>query len=673
MKNITGGTPVLDRLGGGRLDDGWLANALGGLVDGSGYWSTRGVLAALERTGGFLGGTWEPPEGETGPGSAGEGSWTRFLGRIGALALRAAVEPTREVRRQRLLAWLEIWAESPFADPSARWRTGVVRTDRAGVRDEHGAAVCIGWVRGGARKFLELRTGHGEPPSLGEPVEVNDLVPGGGWGSPEQIRTLVALVRERGPVPWDRSAVMLLREATGLGRATASFALAGLISTGYAPFLEAEERRIHELKAAESEDGGQELARLSPLERLELLADVLPADPAALWEPEGMREVATRIGAAWRARFGRRTTVPESTHAAVVEREPFLLTAGKLCWAFTDPTDLPELRADVDTWLTESKFGPYVTDARGQARWFGDTLLTAVAHLPWVYAELPAGDVVHDGVPGLVRVLRKRLDHPGLLLGAGFRGMRGEDLRAELPEGFGRRPYAGPEPLDDPSVDDGLTVVTRWRATRPHERPSMHLSFRPAFYGDDERSRRLSGWVDRYGREHMDAVAWLRGPVCSAIVDRIASAALPPGRYESDPAASAPDVVALAAGKLDLEEDQARLYLQLLALPAPTDRNVRKWNGWTAARHHAARDGLLARGVVVADKRPRAGRQVFLPGEWGHAVKPFTPMERWKAALLGVERSYNGRYDNHPPLPVRTLPELFVHAWTLVERGDGPV
>ncbi|MEU8823434.1 hypothetical protein [Streptomyces sp. NPDC048636] len=673
MGHAIGGTPVLDRAGGERLDDWKVATALSGLVDAAGMWSRDGVLAELERTGRFLAGTWDPPEGEDGLGTAGEGSWTRFLGRIGALALRAAVEPTRDEHRQRLLAWLEIWAESPFADPSARWRTGVVRTDRKGVRDEHGAAVCIGWMRGGARKFLELRTGQGEPPSLGETVEVADLVPGGGWGSPEQIRTLVALVRERGPVPWDPSAVALLREATGLGRATASFVLAGVISRNYLPFLDADERRIHGVKVAQAEDGGTELVTLSPLERLELLADVLPADPAALWEPEGMREVAERIGAGWRAGFGRRTVVPEPTLAAVIEREPFRMTAGRLCWAFTDPSDIPTLRTGIDSRLANSDFGPYVTDGLTLTWRFDHVLVAVVGQLPWIYAELPGGDVVRDGTPGLVRVLRERLAHPGLLLDAGSSDMRGSDLTAEVPDGFGSRPYAGPEPLDDPSVDDGLTVVVRRRGSRPDDGSHMSLSFRPAFYGDDERSRRLSAWVtDRRDREQLDAVAWLRGPVCSRIVDRIGSAALPPGRYESDPAVSAPEVVALAAGKLGLDTDQARLYLQLLALPAPTDRKVKVWNGWTTARHRAARDGLLARGVVVADKRPRAGRQIFLPGDWGHAVEPYQPMELWKAALLGVERSYNGRYDNHPPLPTHALPELFAHAWTRVEQGEGP-
>ncbi|MBI0384991.1 hypothetical protein JBE27_54215, partial [Streptomyces albiflaviniger] len=100
------------------VDDQGVVPALGGLIEGTGMWRT-GTLACMDRTGRFLTGAWDPPgpEGEDGPGIAGEGSWTRFIGRIGAVALRAAVASTRPERRERQLALLEMWAESPFADP----------------------------------------------------------------------------------------------------------------------------------------------------------------------------------------------------------------------------------------------------------------------------------------------------------------------------------------------------------------------------------------------------------------------------------------------------------------------------------------------------------------------------------------------------------------------------
>ncbi|NUS90591.1 MAG: hypothetical protein HOY75_49855 [Streptomyces sp.] len=677
METTAGGL-VTDRAEVASLDDYHVGAALDGLVDGSGYWTDKGALAGIERTGRYLAGTWDPPTPDGGVGRAGEGSWAPwFIGRIGTVALRAAAPSTREERRRRLLALLEIWADGPFCDPAGRIRTGLVRIaegDPMAVRDERGAAVAVGWNRDRLRKFVDLRTGEADAPSLGVIEEVTDA-PRGGWGSAEQLRRLVGLVRERGPVPWDHQAVAALREDTGMGRAAASLVLAGMHVRGRIPFLENEEREILRLKVAEAEDGASEHARLTALDRLELLADVLPEDPAELWEPHGMRGVAERIAEAWRERYGRRTVVPERTHNAVVELQMLRLSAADFCAAFTNPTAEPGLSAPVDTWIKNTDHGPMVSDAN--ARWdvarFEDRLLSIVPNLFWVYAELPAGDLVREGAPGLVRVFQERLNHPGLLLDAGTLDREVGASVAEVHERFGYQPYAGPERLDVASIDDGLTVVTDGIVDRRGHLSRTRLYFRPAFYGADERSRALlAARADsRYDHE-LGIVEWLRGPACARIMERIESAALPAGAYETNPAASAPDVVARVAGGLGIDEDAAALYLQLLALSAPTDRSVRTWNGWKPARHQKAAAVLVERGLVVEDKRPRAGRQLFLPGEWIHAKKPYQPMEAWKADLIGVDRSYNGRLENPLPLPTRTLPELFAHAWALVEDGAGP-
>ncbi|GAA1101540.1 hypothetical protein [Streptomyces javensis] len=654
------------------VDDRRVVPALSGLIEGTGMWRT-GTLACMDRTGGFLTGAWDPPgpEGEDGPGIAGEGSWTRFIGRIGAVALRAAVASTRPERRERQLALLEMWAESPFADPAARLRTGIVVTERLAVRDERGAAVSVGWSREGRRRFVELRTGDAEPPSLGEIEEARDVPRG--WGSPEQLRRLVALVRERGPAPWDREAVALLRERTGMGRPAASLALAGFLERMYVPFLDADERATLRLKVAEAEDGASELARLTAPERLELLADVLPEDPAELWEPDGMRGVAERLAEAWQARRGQRVVVPERTLKAVVELQLLRLSAAEFCAAFTNPVAEPGLGAPLDTWIKNSEHGPLVTDARWDIMRFEDRLHSLVPRLAWVYAELPAGDPVREGLPGLVRLLLERLDHPGLLLSAGHPAAGSGRTVADLQERFGFRPYAGPDRLDVASIDDGLTVITDGTVDRRGHRSPPRVYFRPAFYGDDERSRALAALTSDFGREDLPLVEWVRGPVCARIAERVEGASLPVGAYESNPAASAPDLVARVAGALGLDEDAATLHLQLLALPAPTDRNVRTWNGWQTARHQKAAAALVERGLVIEDKRPRAGRRLFLPGEWIHAKKPYQPMEAWKAELIGLRRSYNRRLEHPLPLPTRTLPELFAHAWSLVEKGEGPV
>ncbi|WP_191876551.1 hypothetical protein [Streptomyces filipinensis] len=657
------------------LDDHRVGTALDGLVDGSGYWSGSGALAGIERTARYLAGTWKPATPDEGPGTAGEGSWARFIGRIGAVAFRAAVEPTRDERRRRLLALLEIWADSPFAEPGSRMRTGLVRVAGgapAAVRDERGAAVAVGWAAGGLRRFVDLRTGEEDPPSLGAIEEVRD-VPRGGWGSAEQVRRLVHLVQERGPVPWDLDAVAVLRDGTGMGRAAASFALAGMLACGYLPRLDDTERKIHRLKVAEIEDGVREPGRMGSLDRLELAADVLPEDPAQLWEPHGMRAVAERIGQGWLERYGRRTVVPERTFSAVIELHPSRLSAGRFCAAFTDHAAIRGLGSNLDTWIRNSDFRPFPTAEDWGLVDFGDTLRAVVPNLFWVYAELPAGDPVRAGAPGLVRALQERLNHPGLLLDAGSLSHAVGRTVADVHDRFGSRPYVGPEPLDVASVDDGLTVVVDGTVDRRGARSQPELYFRPAFHGDDDRSRTLlaARAGSRYDPE-LGLVEWLRGPACARIVERIEGAALPSGSYETNPVVSAPDVLGQVVGELGIDEDAAALYLQLLTLRAPSDRNIRMWNGWKAARHQKAGAVLVERGLVIEDKRARAGRQLFLPGEWIHAGKPYQPMEAWKAELLGVERSYNGRLENPLPLPTRTLPELFAHAWELVQGAREP-
>ncbi|MGA5125426.1 hypothetical protein ACPCAG_19250 [Streptomyces pseudogriseolus] len=648
------------------LDDHGVGDALDGLVDGGGYWTRAGSLGAIERTGRYL------ATGKGDPGTAGEGSWTAFIGRVGSLALRAAVEPTREDRRQRLLALLEIWAAAPFADPSARIRTGLVHLAQDGpeaVRDERGAAVAVGWAAGGLRRFVDLRAGAAQPPSLGTVEEAGD-VPRGGWGRPGQIRRLVDLIRERGPVPWDRGAVEALRQGTGMSRAEASYALAGLLRGS----LGDEERAVHGLKVTEIEDCVRGLGRTRPLDRLDLLADVLPEDPAGLWEPGAMHLVADRLARAWRQRHGRRTVVPERTYATVIELHPFPLSAARLCATFTDHASIRGLGTDLDTGLTNSEFGPYATAGGGwELSDFGDTLHALARTVFRVYAELPAGDPVRAGAPGLLRSLRRRLDHPGLLLNAGRLshtvGHRLSDVHAR----FGTRPYAVPEPLDVEAVDDGLTVAVDGTVDRRGERSQPSLYFRPAYYGADERSERLlAARAGRPSDPEFAVVEWLRGPACERLVQRLEDPLLPPGSYETNPALSAPGVLKKAADTLGLDEDATTLYLQLLTLYAPTDRNIRTWNGWKPARHQQAAATLLDRGLVVEDKRPRAGRRLFLGGEWLHADKPYQPMEPWKADLLGLKRSYNGRLNTPLPLPTRTLPELFAHACTLVESGRQP-
>jgi hypothetical protein len=578
-----------------------IVGSLDGLITGSGMWRDD-AFAGIARTAAYLDGTLVPGPEEDGPRPAGDGRWTRFIGRTGAVALRAVAPTTGAAHREVLLDFLEMWAGTPFADPGRHFRVGLLKgpDQPFHVRDAHGAAVGVYWPADGLQPFLEARTGEDTGPAL--PGEVVHTAPThrvrytGAW-----LRALVAEVRGRGPVPWDPDAVTDLVRATGMSRAAAALMLVGAPS----PYrFTAGEREVLGLKSAEADDGRAELSRLTEADRIALSADVLPGDPADLWRPGALREVAALLGGAWKDRYGAWPQTSETAWQAALPLER-RISAADLCRLFLDPARMPP-SAGIGVnprWLEPRYRGlPTLWDVRSwaDAGLLLETLLTAV---PWAYAELPAGDPVREGAPELVRFLHRtlaRADSPGRLLREGL----------------------------SPEARRGAQLV------------------------------------------------WLTGATCDRMMTRIESGALPEGTYESDPRASAPAVVAEAAGHLGLSRDAAALYLQLLVLPSPTDRHVRRWNGWTAGRHREAAAELVERGMVVRDKRPRAGRDVFLPGPWVTSgrprwgLKPAPPLEGWKVPLLDALTG-GGKVTHLPPFP-DTLPELFGRALRLVSEGNGP-
>ncbi|WP_284117643.1 hypothetical protein [Streptomyces fragilis] len=584
--------------------------ALGNLITGSGMWGEDAFLG-IARTAAFLDGTWTPDPGEDAPRPAGDGSWTRFIGRPGVMALRAAAPSTRPEHREVLLDFLRMWAGTSFADPDRRFLVGVLQGPdrRFGVRDERGAATSVYWPVDGRHRFVatETRSDAGSPdrvmgPALpGEVIHVARTSPG--RYTRDRLLALVTAVHERGPMPWDPAAVTDLSRATGLSRATAALLLAG----APAPFrFTAEEREALGLKTAEAEDGLRDVRARTAADLIAVTADVLPDDPGDLWRPGGLREVASRLAAAWADRFGVWPRASETAWQAALPLER-QLSAADLCRLFLDPARVPSVGiiGVNPRWLEPAyRALPTVWDVRnqGDASLLLDTLLTVV---PWAYAELPAGDAVREGAPELVRHLRAtltRTDSPGRLL------------------------------------RDGLAHGVRRADT---------------------------------------ARLWLTGGACDRMTARIGSGALPEGAYEADPRASAPELVAQVVRRTGLSEDAAALYLQLLTLPAPTDRQVRRWNGWTARQHREAVGELAGTRLVVRDRRPRAGRELFLPGAWAPSgrptwgLRPPPPLERWKVPLLGAELSHDGKVTHLPPLP-DTLPELFGRAWRLVRDGAGP-
>ena len=149
---------------------------------------------------------------------------------------------------------------------------------------------------------------------------------------------------------------------------------------------------------------------------------------------------------------------------------------------------------------------------------------------------------------------------------------------------------------------------------------------------------------------------------------------MPVGQYEANPLASVPALVEKVRAKHDLGEDAAALYLQTLALIAPTAKLVQAWNGWTKARYTKAQKELASRELLLEAKRARAQRTAFLPGAWEALGSPDMPFESWKMPLYDVTRDEHGRLTSPLErfLPPRPLHTIFEAAWARIEAGDVP-
>ncbi|OKX92290.1 hypothetical protein AUP71_12470 [Corynebacterium glutamicum] len=145
-----------------------------------------------------------------------------------------------------------------------------------------------------------------------------------------------------------------------------------------------------------------------------------------------------------------------------------------------------------------------------------------------------------------------------------------------------------------------------------------------------------------------------------------------PAGHPLDPLVSAPETVAEIATTLDLSEDSARYFLQVLALTAPTDASIREWNSWKKKDIDAAATPLTDRGLLITAKRSGAGRTRFLPGGWLESSAGEKGFEVWKAPLYLLWKDAKVRPIVRTCPPFTPLPQLFSDAWARYQSGDVP-
>ncbi|MER5519288.1 hypothetical protein [Streptomyces sp. NPDC002763] len=578
--------------------------------------------------------------------------WPAVLGALRPLAYRAASPALADVQREPLLLLFEALAEGPLPGLGTTLREVVLsephdKQQRTGqvLRRDGRTVVILGCqsvdVRLDQVEWLALdHDPSGAFGAVGHFTLVRETRHDTGIPA-DRLAALTRLIREKGAAPWRPEAPEALVAAThgGLGPLQATVLLAG-----HPQAPGAEGLATIGLKPRQRGFGAELLNSLGQDEQRALLGALLPDDPAELWTSGPGTAAAARL---WAERLGTLVRLPEdlSTDLAGmgVGHAEAVLNPARTPWLTRTTVFRPDKDGDLTAADPSAVPGSYALAGAVES-------LAALAYL------LPYGHPLRAGLTDGLTALRRRLADPELLLDLGLDWTeKGGPTSVQVRKVFGLPESGGADA-------DGLTRAGDTLVLRPWYSDTEHVMVRPATLSgpDDSVFGLLEGLLGE-GR-----TTWLRA-VRTTLGDDLARAlaAEGPAGYAQDPTVSVPALVAEVASAHGLGEDAAALYLQLLALPDPTDRNCARWTGWKPARTKKARIELAASGLVVEAKRPRAGRTLFLPGGWRDLKAPALPVETWKEALYPVS-------DGDRTLPLVPVPELFARAWERVRAGDAP-
>ncbi|MGW4036208.1 hypothetical protein ACWEIM_07950 [Streptomyces sp. NPDC004778] len=588
-------------------------------------------------------------------------TWTSLLDKLPELAYRAASEATSAEHRAGLLVLLDAFAAGPLADPAGTVRRvelveplDAVAPGRTG-RPE--AVHRLGQVlRKGPRTVVVLAN-HGRN-SRDDAARwlALDHDPTGAFGpvpgftldrehvyrqgiARDRLTRLTALVRDKGPAPWRTEAAEAFHAATGIGPLQATALLSAAVEEPGAEAL-----TLLGAKTRAFETAQDRLDALPRDERHAVLRALLPADPAELWSTGPDVRAAAET---WKELLGSLVRVPEELDldlsGATAGSVDLILNAGTRSW-LAHGTPVPDGSA---------RPALHRVSARGAVA----NALTALRTLAYT---LPYGHPLRAHLPAGLAALRGRLADPGLVLDLGLDWTEsGTSLGTAI-----RAAHALPE--SGGAEADGLVRAGTALLLAPGYGDSERLLIRPAGLEgpDDPVFGLVEGTVGPHRTGDLLALRALLGPE----TDALASAGAPDGSTHhpaQDPTRTVPDLVAEAADALTLSADAAALYLMLLALPDPTDRNCVRWTEWKPARIKKARAELAATDLVVEAKRSRAGRTLFLPCGWLERGAPGLPLETWKEGLYPVAGSAR-------TLPHLPAPALYAAAWARVRGGDAP-
>lgn len=256
--------------------------------------------------------------------------WESLLDRCAAVAYRAALPVLAPEHAQALCDLLhEVGALGlTSAAESASWRRLSLRLDDAhlsgaGGDRREGTRRGVLPLAGGA--FIAFHDAATEDAGclfkalfydparrfdVPHPYTVRSSGPVGDAREPGWLAEFLARRAECGPVPWRPEAADEFACLTGVTRTTARLVVAGLpyVDSHDRAFLPAASRTLLGLKAVDAAVARDELRTVDADVRREVVAALLPADPAALWTDGPDVAAAARV---WNTRLGRSDAVPE--------------------------------------------------------------------------------------------------------------------------------------------------------------------------------------------------------------------------------------------------------------------------------------------------------------------------------------------------------------------------
>ncbi|NEB05745.1 DNA-binding protein [Streptomyces sp. SID13726] len=594
-----------------------------------------------------------------------------------SMAFRVASPTTSPEHRETLVALLREFDTLGLGSAAgpARWRRVSLHVDASHLRTPAGE-----WREGHLKGVLPLDggaflavtactsrdekegadfealfhdpSGRFEAPA---PYTVESVDPVGEDREADWLTAFLSEADRRGPAPWLPAAAEEFALLTGVTSTMARLIVAGVpqVDSADQSFLTPEARAVLGVKVTDAALAKDELRRTDTTVLRAVVAALLPRDPARLWTDGPDTAAAAEV---WNSEVGKRRMLPE---ALLGEARRALRAEHSTLSALLDPASEPSLSQDLEWTVTDDRVGQVDEDAVGFTT---ATLIDSITLIAWLAHRLPVGDPIRTALPAALGAVRDRLAHPGLMLDLNryvylpdFRKAAGRPT--EVGDGFERYGAVVMATYDDRPAP-GLKVALLDADGHDPYLPALRLDESGAPFPVEPALR-----LARAAR--FEALLADPGDPLRGARDKDGT------WYRQDPSRSAPELVTEVAKEYGIGEDAAALYLMLLAMPDPTDRNTARWTGWKPARLKAARAELAATDLVVEASRTRAARSLFLPGGWETLTFPRLPLEQWKLPLYGDLIS-----GEHIPLsvvvPTEPAPDLYRRAWQRVREGDVP-